>query len=110
MGLPAGVLMETVVIESPAESRNSLGETLQTWSTFATRRAQVVADSYSEAQLRGQVIGTSSFTVRMRYVEGLTGKMRLRWQSRGNRILYVAGVTEVNNREEHRLSCEEKVT
>lgn len=110
MGLPAGILRETVVIEAPAESRNSLGETIQTWATFASRRASVVADSYSESQQRGQVIGTGGFTVRMRYVEGLTGKMRLRWQSRGDRILYVASVTEINDREEHRLSCEEKVT
>jgi head-tail adaptor len=110
MGLPAGILRETVVIESPAESRNSLGETIQTWATFANRRASIVAESYSEAQQRGQVVGTGAYTVRMRYVEGLTGKMRIRWQSRGNRILYIAGLTEVNNREEHSLSCEEKAT
>ena len=110
MGLPAGILRESVVIESPAESRNSLGETLQTWGAFASRRASVIADSYSESQQRGQTIGTSSFTVRLRYVEGLTGKMRLRWSSRGDRTLYITSVQEVNNREEHRLTCEEKVT
>jgi SPP1 family predicted phage head-tail adaptor len=110
MPLPAGILRETVVIETPQETRNALGESVQTWSTFATRRASVVADSYQEMERRQQIGGMISHTVRMRYVEGLTGKMRLRWTSRGDRILYISSVVERNFREEHELSCEEQAT
>ncbi len=110
MALPAGILRESVTVEAVTETRNSLGEPVQTWSTFATRRAAIVADSYTEAEQRDQIIGTQSFTVRMRFVPGLTGKMRLRWMSRGGRILYVSGIREVNNREEHEITAQEKVT
>ena len=30
--------------------------------------------------------------------------------SRGGRILYVSGIREVNNREEHEITAQEKVT
>lgn len=110
MPLPAGRLRELVAVETVAETRNSLGEPVQTWSTLATRRAEIVADSYTEAEQRDQVIGTQSFTVRMRFVPGLTGKMRLRWMNRGDRLLYVSGIREVNHREEHEITAQEKVT
>jgi len=110
MALPAGRLRETVAVETVTESRNSLGEPVQTWSTFATRRAEIVAESYSEQEQRDQVIGTQTFTVRMRFVAGITGKMRLRWVNRGGRLLYVSAVREVNNREEHEITAQEKVT
>ena len=68
------------------------------------------AISYSEQERRRQIGGIGTFTVRVRYVPGLTGKMRVRWSSRSNRILYIAGVIEHNNREEHELTCDEKAT
>jgi len=108
--LPAGILRETIVIEQESTERNSLGESVSTWSTFATRRALVQAISYSEQERRKQIGGTGTFSVRCRYVPGITGKMRIRWSSRSNRILYVASVVEHNNREEHELTCDEKAT
>lgn len=110
MSLPAGILRETIVVEQEAETRNSLGEPVATWSTFATRRAAVQAISYSEQERRKQIGGVGTFTVRCHYVPGLTGKMRIRWASRSNRILYIASVVEQGNREEHELNCDEKAT
>ena len=57
-----------------------------------------------------QIGGIGTYVIRMRYVPGLTGKMRVRWASRSNRILYIASVIEQNNREEHELTCDEKAT
>jgi hypothetical protein len=47
---------------------------------------------------------------RCRYVPDITGKMRIRWASRSNRILYIASVVERNSMEEHELTCDEKAT
>jgi hypothetical protein len=43
-------------------------------------------------------------------VEGVTGKMRVRWRSRGDRYLYISAVVEIGPRQEHELTCEEKAT
>jgi SPP1 family predicted phage head-tail adaptor len=108
--LPAGILRESVTIQSPTEARNSLGESTQTWSDLTTRRAMIEAISYTELERRGQIGGSVSYTVRMRYVPGLTGQMRLRWDSRDGRILYVSSAVERGHREEHELTCEEQAT
>lgn len=110
MAISAGILRETIVIESEAETRNSLGEPVATWAAFASRRASVEAISYSEQERRKQIGGVGTFVVRCRYVPGLTGKMRVRWASRSDRVLYIASVVERNNREEHELTCDEKAT
>ena len=110
MSLPAGILQELVIVETPTETRNSLGETTLAWSEFGRRRAMVEAVGYSEHEMRKQVSGSVSHTVRMRFMAGITGKMRLRWASRSNRILYISSVVERGRREEHELACEEKVT
>lgn len=101
---------EAGVIEYPAETRNALGETLQTWTTFARVRAAVREASYSEQERRQQVGGTLSHTVLLRYVPGVTGKMRFRWTSRGDRLLYISSVVERGFRDELELGCEEQAT
>lgn len=107
MPIPAGLLRETVTVQVPAEDRNELGEATQTWSTFAVRRAYVEAISFVEMERRGQVGGMTSYFVRIRYLDGITSAMRLRWDSRGGKILWISSVVEKGNREEQELSCEE---
>lgn len=107
MALHAGILREKVVVETATETRNAFGEATATWSTLTERWASVEAVTYSEQQQNNQTGGTISHTVRMRYVPGLTGKMRLRW---GGRLLYISSVIERGNREEHELDCEERAT
>lgn len=110
MSIPAGLLRESIVIEQQTETRNSFGEVTSTWSTFAARRAAVQSISYSEQQRRKQVGGTGTFTIRCRYVAGVTGKMRVKWTSRSNRLLYISAVVEVGHLDEHELTCEEQAT
>lgn len=104
----SGPLREVVVIEEPKESRNALGEAVQTWETFATRRASIEAVGYSESIRRQQTGGELSHTVRLRFVPGLRGSMRLRWLSRSDRILWISGIVERGHREEHELACAER--
>ena len=106
MAISAGKLRELLVIETPTEARNALGETTQTWSEFARRRCSVDTVSYSEQSRRGQIGGSTSYQVNLRYLEGLTGSMRLIWPARGGLTLYISSVVEKGNREEHELTCE----
>lgn len=108
--LPAGTLRESIVVEQQSETRNALGETTISWSPFASRRASVESISYQEQERRKQIGGTGTFVVRCHYVDGITGKMRVRWASRADRILYIASVVERGHREEHELTCDEKAT
>lgn len=108
--LPAGILRETVTIQSPTLTRNDYGESVQTWDDVAVRRASIQAMTYSEQSRRNQVGGVVSHMVRMRYLPELTGAMRLVWTSRGGRILYISSVVERGNREEHELTCEEQAS
>ena len=106
--LPAGILRERVIIETPTETRNDLGESVQVWGDFAERFASIEQVAYSEIQTRGQLGGNASYRVRMRYVPGLTASMRLLWTSRGGRTLYISEVIERGIREEHELTVEEQ--
>lgn len=107
--LPAGLLREVVVIEKAEEHRNDVGETVQTsWHEVVRRRANIEQLSGSEQVQMGQTAGSSGFTVRMRYCSALKGGMRLRWENRQNRILYISSIVEKNNREEHEVFAEER--
>jgi head-tail adaptor len=110
MGLPAGILREKFAIETPVETRNAVGESIIAWQEVGTRLGSYEANAYIELDRRGQVGGSVSATVRMRYFPGLTGKHRLRWVSRDNRLLYISSVVERGNREEHELTVEEQAT
>jgi len=109
MPLPAGILRETVTIQAPVGSRDQSGAPVQTWTTYATRRAEILAETYIEQPRKSQRNGTQ-YSVRMRYVKGLTAAMRLRWDSRGGKILGISSFLERGVFEEHELVCEEAVT
>lgn len=110
MAIAAGQLRELFAIESPTETRNSLGESIQVWQEEGRRYGSYEAISYSEQTRRGQIGGSVSAVVRIRYFNGLTGKYRLRWLSRDGRVLYISGVVEKGFREEHELAVEEQAT
>lgn len=106
--LPAGMLREYFAIESPTETRNDVGELVQTWEEEARVFGSYQAVSYAELTRRGQVGGNTSATVMIRYYPGLQANWRLRWLSRDeNRLLYISAVVEQGNREAMELSVEE---
>lgn len=101
-----GRLRERVTVQSATETRNNLGESVQTWSTFAERWASVEGLSGREVLLSGQQQTEVTHRVRMRYVEGMTQRMRLFWRGR---VLEITSLLEHNNRTEHELLCTEDV-
>jgi len=101
-----GRLRERVTIQQATETRNALGETVQSWATFAERWASVDGISSREVLLQGQQKTELSHRVRMRYVDGMTQTMRLVWRGR---VLEISSLLEHANRSEHELLCTERV-
>ncbi len=110
MAVDAGVLRETVAIEAPRYERNAVGEMIpvEPWEVVARRRAKIEAVAYNEQRQLNQMGGSASHLVTMRYFEGLTGGMRLRWVSRRDRLLYVSSVVETGDREGLEVYAEER--
>lgn len=108
MALASGLLRELFSVEAPTETRNEAGESVQTWAEIARVYGSYQAVSYSEAQRLAQVGGSTNAVVRIRYRAGVEANQRLRWVSRGNRLLYISGVVERGNREELELTVEEQ--
>lgn len=101
-----GVLRERVEIQSPAETRNALGEISQTWTTYQSRYA-MVASVRSKEQINAQQQGLRiTHRVKMRHVSGLLPSHRIRWR---NRTLHIVSVLEHEQYTVHELLCEEHV-
>jgi SPP1 family predicted phage head-tail adaptor len=108
MAIPSGILTEVFEIQEPVSTRNAAGESVTTWEAVRQVYGSYEATSYSEQARRGQIGASLQATVRIRYVAGVAGNMRLRWVSRDDRILMIAGVVERGRREELELTVEEQ--
>ena len=108
MALPSGVLRELFAIESATETRNEAGESVQAWAEVGRVMGSYEAISYSEQSRMAAVGGSTSATVRIRFRPDVTSAQRLRWVSRGGRLLYISSVVEKGVREELELTVEEQ--
>ena len=106
MALDAGTLRERVTVQQATENRNRLGEAISEWSTFAEVWASVNGVTAREYLLAGQQQIELSHRVKMRYLSGLTSKMRLVWRGR---TLEIISILEHENRSIHELICQETV-
>ena len=104
--MDAGVLRDRVTVQQATETRNSLGESILSYSTFAEVSASVQGVSAREFLLAGQQQVEVSHRVKMRYLTGLTPQMRLSWRGR---TLEIISILEHENRSVHELICQETV-
>lgn len=102
--MDAGRLRERVTVQQAAEGRNAIGETVLSWSTFAERWASVEGVSAREALTAGQNEISITHKVQMRYLAGLTQRMRILWRGR---TLEIVSLLEHDNRSRHELICQE---
>ena len=75
----AGRLRHTVEIQRATEAADATGQMIKTWSTIATRKAEIIplsGDEYMDAQ---QIQSKVTHRVTMRYYDGLTSVDRLYW-------------------------------
>ena len=107
-------LRDVVVIEEPLEVKNDLGEKELRWRELrgpsgSTVRASVRQTSGAESAQRGGVSTYAAYEVRTRTIPGLDNTMRLRWKSRGDRLLYVSSIVEEGiSVRSLRMTCEER--
>ena len=103
-----GRLREVVVVESPRETQNAVGELVVEWVPFLRRRASIEQIGFYQSLRAQQISADVTHIVTMHYTDGITGAMRLRWESRGDRMLYISSIVEQGHRQWHELTCEER--
>lgn len=104
----SGELRESVTVQVASQATNAYGETVLTWSNFATRRAAIEGRTIRETMNSEQPYTSGAYDVRFRYLPGLTPDMRLVWTSRKpNRVFDISAITEIGTREGHQLVCRE---
>lgn len=101
-----GDLRERVTVQIASGTTNTLGETVLTWSNSTAVWASVEGVSARESLTAGQQETTISHRVRIRYLSGLTNKMRFAWR---NRTLDIVSLLEHDNRSVHEAICQEQV-
>lgn len=101
-----GRLRERITIQAATETRNAIGEVVQSWATFAERWASVDGLSSREFLIQGQQQTDITHRVRLRYVDGFTSTMRILWRGR---VLEITSLLEHANRSEHEALCTERL-
>ena len=95
--IQAGHLRHQIVVETPTETADTMGGITTTWATFKTIRAAVMplrGREYLEAR---QTQTAVSHRIRIRYLEDLTTKMRIKWGTRYFDIESVLNILERNH-------------
>jgi SPP1 family predicted phage head-tail adaptor len=96
----AGQLRERITVQTPTETITASGEASVTWTTLATRWAEVVPLAGRELFTARQVQPEVTHRVRLRRLAGITTKMQLLYRGR---ILKILSAIDVGER---RVSCE----
>lgn len=105
MPLDAGKLWARVTIEQPATTQNEVGETVLSWSTFATVWADVQSLGGREAERYAEVVGLSGWKVTLRYLPGIKSAMRVIFDGR---TLEIGAINEYERKLWQTLICTEK--
>lgn len=98
--LAAGELPHRISIEAPVDGTGDYGEPVRTWKRVADRWAQVQPLSGSEQFQAMQVIATCSHVIRIRYMDGITSRMRIRYPLGSARIFEIGSAIDVDERHE----------
>jgi len=105
MPLHAGDMWTRVTIETPTKTQNEVGETVLTWSTFATVWAEVESLSARETERFAETVGFMTHRVKIRYLDGLNGAMRVVYRSR---VLEIGQIIERDRLWHQEIICTEK--
>jgi SPP1 family predicted phage head-tail adaptor len=113
VALAAGELRHKIVIEQPVEAPDTYGGAgvPTAWQTFATVYAALEPGSAREFVSAQQLNAEQTTTIRIRYLVGLTPKMRVRYDDpeRGARTYDIQGVIDIDERRRHmHLICVER--
>jgi SPP1 family predicted phage head-tail adaptor len=104
----AGELREIISIERDEGVADSYGQVVPAWRPFITNLpAEVIFTGGNEQSIADQQAAINNFKVTIRYVEGITPKMRVKWC---DRVLNILSLGDPKGRRvELVLVCTEKV-
>lgn len=103
----AGRLRRRVVIEQVLETIDAEGQPVKTWSTFTTVQAAVEPMSGREFFDNQQINDETTTRITIRYIPGVTAKMRVVYDSKYYNIRAILNVGERDR--ELRLMCTDGV-
>jgi SPP1 family predicted phage head-tail adaptor len=98
----SGNLDRRVVIQTSTESQGSTGEVTPSWSTFATVWASRRDTLGSERVRAGAETAMADAVFRIRWLSGVTAKMRL---TEGSDVWDIVALAELGRREGLDLTC-----
>ncbi|RAI43985.1 phage head closure protein [Rhodoplanes roseus] len=101
--MKAGTLDRTITVEGVTTAPSSTGAVAETWSTFATLRAQMVQASTEEFQRAYGASTETAIVFRTRYVEGVTLAHRVVY---GGEVHNMKEIKEIGRRRGLELRCE----
>lgn len=87
--LSAGNLRQRITIQVSTDTDDGRGGVTHSWATYASAWAAIRPASSREQYMAGQLQGSISHVVTMRYQAGIQPKMRVSW---GSRTLEIVGV------------------
>jgi SPP1 family predicted phage head-tail adaptor len=105
--LRLGKLRHRITIEQVAESQDTDGSVIETWSSFASAQGSIKPVSgreYFDAQTTQADV---THRIYLRYITGITSKMRIKYNQRIFDILFVINTRERNL--ELQLMCRERI-
>jgi SPP1 family predicted phage head-tail adaptor len=102
----AGDYRHLVTIEAPVETTDSFGQAIKSWSTFATPYAAIEPLRGREFFASAQISAEITVRIRMRYLPGVTEKMRVVHNGKYYNIISPPINPNERNRELH-LMCGE---
>lgn len=88
----SGKLRHVVTVQQKSSSRAANGEQIVSWTTFATRNAEVQPLRGREYVSLRAAQSDITIRVRMRYLAGLNDKMRVLWEANPYPIVEVIDV------------------
>ena len=95
--MESGKLRHQLTIQQVAQASDGAGGFTESWTTYATTRADVRTNAGKEAGNGFQQESIASHIFKTRYVAGITTKMRIIFDSRVFNIVRVDNVKERNN-------------
>lgn len=101
--MQSGLLRQRLTIQQPSMAQDSYGQTLNTWTDVATVWGEIVPISGREMVIANAMQDSKTHSITIRYISGITPKMRIKY---GTRLFDIQSVLDENER--HRtlnLSC-----
>ena len=75
--MQSGKMRTPITVQTYTDSIASNGETTKTWTTFATAYAEIRPVSGKELAMAGKVQAELSSVIKIRFLTGLTSRMRI---------------------------------